>query len=296
MVAPSDTAPGHTISLDGETLRRALFWGATRGPEWFVRSSPSAIGASLGLASPRKRALVLRNLRMVHGVRPRAAELSDVALTFATYGAALAEAIRAAELGAASIERHEVGGPRLLEALDEGRGVVVATAHSAGWELGSGAMRSRRPAPVMLVMEPEANPHARALQDAARARLGASVLHIGRGELDALPALRHLRAGGVLALQTDRVPAGGRACAVSLFGQPFLLPEGPLRLASLAGAPLVLAFSRRLGFLSYEHRIVDVVRLSRRPTHAELGAAAARVARALEAWLAHHVTQWFHFA
>src|SRR5207247_1079101 len=64
-------------------------------------------------------------------------------------------------------------------------------------------------------------------------------------------AAAHLRKGGFVAIQLDRTPPGMRARAVTLFGAPGSIPEGPLRLAAAARVPIVPMFCARLGFRQY---------------------------------------------
>src|SRR5690606_39326217 len=97
----------------------------------------------------------------------------------------------------------------------------------------------------VLAMQRERDPEARAIQDAARQRAGVQVVHIGDGPLDGLPLLDHLRRGGVVAMQIDRVPPGMRSREVTFRGERWRAPEGPLTLAALSGAPILPVFTRR---------------------------------------------------
>jgi len=82
---------------------------------------------------------------------------------------------------------------------------------------------------------------------------------------------------------------------VSLFGEPFRVPEGPFRLAALTGAKVVPAFSRRSGFFAYELEVAEPISLERRPDPAELRASAQLAADAMQAFVQQCPTQWFHF-
>ena len=121
-------------------------------------------------------------------------------------------------------------------------------------------------------------------------------MHIGAHPTDALPLIAHLRRGGVAALQLDRVPPSGRVLSVSLFGEPFGVPEGPFRLASLSGAQVLPVFARRLGFFEYELEISAPITLGRRPSAEQLRAAAQQAVNAMQARVEQCPTQWFHFA
>jgi KDO2-lipid IV(A) lauroyltransferase len=148
---------------------------------------------------------------------------------------------------------------------------------------------------IVVVMQRERDPAARAIQDEARARAGVKVVHIGDAALDALPLIAHLRRGAVIAMQIDRVPPGMRSRRVSFLGAPWQAPEGPITLAALSGAPILPIFMHRLGFLHYEAVVSPPIWLPRRPTEAERSAAAAQMVGAMERFLRAHPTQWFHF-
>jgi len=173
--------------------------------------------------------------------------------------------------------------------------VVLVTAHVGPWDLTAQLLGKELQAEVVVVMEPEPNAAARELQDRWRGERGLRVLHIGAHPTDALPLMAHLRRGGVAALQMDRVPPSGRALQVSLFGEPFRVPEGPFRLAALTGAKVVPAFSRRSGFFAYELEVAEPISLERRPSPDELRASAQLAADAMQAFVQQCPTQWFHF-
>jgi KDO2-lipid IV(A) lauroyltransferase len=148
---------------------------------------------------------------------------------------------------------------------------------------------------VVVVMRRERDARAQAILDDVRDRSGARVVNVGDDPLEALPLMRHLREGGLVALQIDRLPQGIRGRKGVLFGRERVLPEGPLRLASLTGAPIVSVFSRRLGYMKYELIVGEPIRVARRASEVELDHAAAAILGELERFVAAHPTQWFHF-
>jgi KDO2-lipid IV(A) lauroyltransferase len=146
-----------------------------------------------------------------------------------------------------------------------------------------------------MVMQRERDGRAQALQDNARDRAGVRVAHVGDSPLDALPLLAHLRRGGVLAMQVDRLPRGMRGRDVELFGEPFRIPEGPLVLAALSSAPILPVFTRRLGFMEYEVLLGEAIELPRKPPAEALDRAARHLAAEMERFVRANPTQWFHF-
>ncbi|HKY40832.1 MAG TPA: lysophospholipid acyltransferase family protein [Polyangiaceae bacterium] len=274
-------------------LRRLAHWGALEGPQALLRFGPRPIGAAFGLALPDVRRRIVSNLRRVHGRRGALREQLDALSTLANYAACFAEAMAASREGAAP--RVKVTGESLLrEALGRG-GVVLVTAHVGPWEMTAQLLGQELSADVVLVMEPEPNAAAGELQDRWRSERGLRMLHIGAHPTDALPLIAHLKQGGVVALQMDRLPPSGRVLSVTLFGEPFEVPEGPFRLAALSAAQVVPVFSRRTGFFEYELAVAEPIGLGRRPKADELQAAAQSAADAMQGFVQQSPTQWFHF-
>ncbi|AUX23187.1 hypothetical protein SOCEGT47_037070 [Sorangium cellulosum] len=280
---------------DSAFWRRALTAGVTRGPEPWVRHSPPVFGVLFAAALPEVRRRVEQTLRRVRGPRSRVADLLDAAEVFATYGRCITEALLLASDRGYTVASRTRGVEHYHAAAAAGRGVLIVTAHTGGWDIAGQVLGVVHPAGVVLAMQRERDPEARAIQDAARRRAGVQVVHIGDGPLDGLPLLHHLRRGGVVAMQIDRVPPGMRSREVTFLGERWRAPEGPLALAALSGAPILPVFTRRLGFLEYEAVVAPPIRLSRRPTEAERDRAAAAMMGAMERFVRAHPTQWFHF-
>jgi len=286
---------GRSLSLDGPLWRRLARWGSLYGPEWFVRFSPPFIGLVVCLLAGAPRRQIRDTLRLVRGPRGHWRDAMDVLRTFSTYASCLAETL-SADSGDRRLPEVVVHGEEHLDrALAGGRGLVIVTAHTAGWEAAGSCLRRRRGVPVMIVEEPEADAVAAMIQDAARGAYGVVVTHVGRDPLSALPLVRHLRGGGIVALQLDRVRRGMSTVPVKMFGSPALVPEGPARLCMLTGAAMVPAFASRVGFRRYEVDVGVPILLSRTAVAADVAVAAQRAADALERFVRAHPTQWFHF-
>lgn len=287
---------------DSAFWRRAARLGAAHGPEAFVRHSPPAIGLLFAAVLARQRRAVEENLRRIRGEhgaprdpRARAREAAEAAEVFMNFAASLTEAFVLAESRFGPIGGRCENQGVYLKAASEGRGVIVATAHTGGWHAAGALLRADTDADVLVVMDEERDARAQAVHDEAPQRAGIRVTRLGDDPLAALPLLAHLRRGGVVAVQVDRVPRGMRAREVSFCGGPLPMPEGPLKLAAVSGAPIVPIFVRRLGFLCYEVVVHEAIRVARRPSEAELDEAASAVARAFEGFVRAHPTQWFHF-
>jgi KDO2-lipid IV(A) lauroyltransferase len=282
------------LRFDSAFWRSVMRAGIANGPEALVRYTPPLWGLAFWAGLPGARRIVRDNLRRVLGERPLVEETRDVAAVFATYASCLTEAMlldgRRYEM--ASIPR---GVERYQACAAEGRGVIIVTAHTAGWEYAGSVMRGVHPGEVWVVMQRERDEHARAIQDRARERAGVKVAHIGESAFDALPLLHALRKNAVVAMQLDRVPPGSRSRIARLPGGTWRIPEGPLTLAAVSGAPILPIFTRRLGFMAYEAEVAEPIRIARKSTGAQLDAAAQAMANAMHDFIRKHPTQWFHF-
>src|SRR5260370_5437244 len=282
------------LSLDGYFWRRMARFGA-RGPEWFARFAPPLIGVAICAMAPTHRQAIVRNVRRMRGRRGAIGEGWDVARPLGTCASCLTEGLGGAGAKGGAPEALIWGELHVDDALADRRGVLFATAHTAGWEAVGPVLWRDRHLRVLVAEARERDEAARAIQDEARREQGLAVTHVGDDPLSGLPLLTHLRSGGVGALQIDRVPPGTRARQVSMFAGQGKRPDGPLRLASITGAPILLIFTARTGHRRYEVVVHAPLRLGRRASEAELDATAQAIADRLEQFVHAHPTQWFHF-
>lgn len=281
---------------DSVVWRRIMMTAVAHGPEALVRYSPPLFGLFFGATLADARRRVLANLRRVLGPRRPLEEAVDVAAVFANYASCLTEAMLIGSGRGAALVPRSRGIERYEQCTSAGRGVIIATAHTGGWEIAGPVLSGVHQAEVVVVMRRERDERARALQDEARTRAGVKVVHIGDSAFDALPLLRYLRGGAVVAMQIDRTYPGMRTRPVTLFGAPGHAPEGVLTLSALSGAPILPVFTRRLGFMEYEAVVEAPIRLPRRPSDEALDAAAQQMMSAMERFIQRYPTQWFHFS
>lgn len=284
---------GGIFATDGLFWRRLAHAGASRGPEWLRRYSPPLFGLAFAAALPDARRAIAANLRRIRGRASATRDAIDVARTFSAYASCLAEALAGEAHGTPAAV---IYGERNLDAaFAKRRGAIFVTAHTGGWEVVGPLLMRDHHVSVVMVMSRERVAAARELNDAAREERGLRVVHVGGDPLASLPLLRQLREGGVVALQVDRVPEGSRSRDVRLFGARASVPEGPLRLAQVSGAPIVPVFAARTGYRRYLVRAYEPIDVPRRADDLEIDRAAQRTADAMGSFLAGFPTQWFHF-
>lgn len=280
----------------GVGFRRLAYVGARYGPRVWVRYSPALFGIAFALALPHERKVIRRNLRLLRGKRGAIAERFDVARTFVSYAHCLAESLAVERPDVQSVSPMINGREHFDEVVSRGRGGIVVTAHTGAWDLIARWLGQVHRVEVLVVMQGETNEDARALQDGVRARAGVRVAHVGGHPLDALPLLSHLRKRGVVAVQLDRTGRADASLPVDVGGEPFYVPEGPFRLASLSGAPIIPVFARRLGYFRYEVVIRPPIEVSRTADSSAIRVAAERATAEMATFLRENPTQWFHFS
>jgi lauroyl/myristoyl acyltransferase len=293
---PSSLSPGSRLALDGAFWRRAAWLGASCAPAWFVRWAPPVIGAAIALMAPHLRRRISTHLARARGRVGAVRDAVDVVHTFSNFASCLTEVLSSGSKNGGPPEATVRSDPGAERVLSSRGGAIMATAHTAGWEsLGALLARDHRKQ-VLIVMQRERDEHARELQDTLRKLpRGVQILHVGGDPLASLPLIRHLQGGGVVAVQIDRVPAGMAGRSVQLFGRPGAIPEGPLRLAQLTGAPIVPVFSARTGHRRYLVQVHEPIDVPRHAGARAIAAAAQSLADALGEFVSAHPTQWFPF-
>lgn len=270
--------------------RRFAYLGARYGPKWWLRYSPSTIGAVAFLIAGKQRRVMRRRLEWVLG---RPVGWVETLPSFVNFAHCLAESL-GAEGHPAEVEFR--GLSNLREIVARGRGAILMTAHVGAWELSASRWPSDLGADIVLVMEAEPNSRARSVHERLRDRLGVRFVYTDRNPLVGLVLQEELRRGSVLAFQLDRDAQSSRSLETRLFGRRFLVPEGPFRLARMTGAPLLPTFACRTSFLRHRVEIRQVIPVARRATGPEIAASAQAVVRAFEDFVAEVPSQWFDFA
>ena len=215
--------------------------------------------------------------------------------TFTTYAGCLAEGLASGSKNAAAPDLEVHGRHHMEGAVAGGKGVILVTAHTAGWEATGQVFRDHWGLDVVMVMAAERNTAAGELHDDVRRSGGVGVTHVGRDPFSSLPLLHQLRRGAAIALQIDRMPPGMRGMPVRMFGEEHEIPEGPLRLAQVSGSPIVPLFCARLGYRSYFAEVYPPVVVPRRPSPDVLQACAQKLGDAMQEFVRRYPTQWFHF-
>jgi KDO2-lipid IV(A) lauroyltransferase len=194
---------------------------------------------------PSARADVEDNMRHVMGANATAASLrrytKEAFRNVARYYVDLVRIPESREDFIQSIRLHNLD--RLTRPLEQGRGVVVATAH-----VGNPEMAVQTSAvlgiDVLVLAEPLQPPSFARLMMELRSDYGARYEDVSFSAV--ANAIRHLRKGGCLAITCDR-DIQGKGVPVPFFDVPAKLPLGAADLAARTGALLLPGYCRRSG-------------------------------------------------
>lgn len=280
---------------DGLFWRRFAYLGATRGPEWWKRTSPTLVGAIIFLLVRSNRDGILANLRRVRGRRGAVVEHVDGLRTFVEFAYCVSETLECLSPYAQDMQIESPPEIQRNDLLPEGSGVVVLTSHFGTWEIAARLMeRFRRR--VNVVMARESNRSVEGFQSALRERAGLRVIHSDSSQFAALNMLHALRRGEIVAIQLDRSAPGQVTRPVEFFGEPAHFQYGPFALARIAGVPLWPVFTTRLGVRHYRIMPEPLRTIPRDASESETLAVMRDVVRSFEGHVRNHPNQWFQFA
>lgn len=284
----------HAVRFDGLWWRKLAGRGSANGPEWLKRRAPPLIAALIFALVGRRRRGATQNLQRVldtdRGTARRAALRMYVEFAFCTSEAMEHEARRPSPL---HLDRpaHDP----VASALDEGRGVVVLTAHLGGWNVAASALAGLG-RPVNVVRAREANETVQELTRAGHERAGMRVIFSDESVFSSIALIRALRRNEIVAMQIDRMSGAAGARLLPFLGAPAPFPAGPFVLARLAGVPVIPVFVARVGTRRYRMEFgkgITIPRHVRDPQAQDR--AMLEIVGQLEDVVRRHPTQWFQF-
>ena len=255
---------------------------------------PVPVAAYFSFVSPDVQATMDYH-RRVFGPQPRWKRRWRVFRHFLSFGRALIDrtAILAGDTRHFSFSFD--GEDHLRNALAEGHGVLLLTAHLGNWEA-AGKLLSRLDVPVNVTGFDKESAEVRALLNQS-SKANFRLLPLTGSPTDAIPLVAALRRGEVVAMLGDRA-YGSPAARVPFLGGTAPFPVGAYMMAALAGAPLVHVFNLREPGGHYRFFGFPPQHPQMPPHHqrdAYLRDCAERFARDLEIILRRDPLQWYNF-
>ena len=232
----AETGRGDVAMLTG-ALSRAAERALPLIPKGAIGPFAEVVGTLAFLAAPGARRAVRGNLAIVAPGRNGSGAVRRVFVEQARNYVEIFS-IPSTDPQKLLAELRTVGWEHVVRAYEQGRGVVLASAHLGPVSF-AGQMVLAHGYPVALPVEVATSEFQRSVN---RAR-GSAGLHLINTD-SALGIFRFLREGKVLAMLADRAVTGVGE-EVEFFGRPALLPSAAVVLSMRTGAPLVPCFAGR---------------------------------------------------
>lgn len=189
------------------------------------------------------------------------------------------------------------GREELLRVVEEGRGVIVVTAHVGCWQVAMSVLGLFKRPVSMLVHREDGDVDRQYFEHAG---VGCPYRVIDpRGYLGGtLDMIGVLKRGEVLCIMGDRVLGSQRnVVSVDFLGQPAPFPYSAFKIASTTGAPVAVLLSHKTGPASY---VLEAARILRVPeglgrSEEEMRPHVAQFVAVLEQYVQEHPYQFFNF-
>jgi KDO2-lipid IV(A) lauroyltransferase len=183
---------------------------------------------------------------------------------------------------------------KIFAAERQGRGVIIATAHLGNWYVG-GFLLAGLDHKIHVVYKPDRFAVVEKLRSRMQKRWGIGEIPVGATAFSALPIVRALRDGQIVAMQCDR-DFNNTGVAVEFFGRPAFFPRGPFVAAMATGAVVLPSFVLRTPDDNYRVAIEDPLPIARGgDPEADLRANVEAFVAILERYVRADPTQWYCF-
>jgi KDO2-lipid IV(A) lauroyltransferase len=180
----------------------------------------------------------------------------------------------------------------LRQALAEGRGAILLTAHIGNWEFGGIHLRLKQ-YPLTIVTLPQNTSVVNALVNRMRQDKGMRIIELEGSTFSGVEILRSLRNNEVVAMIGDR-DYFGRGRETRFFDRRVRFPVGPVVLAQRTGAALIPAFVIRRRDGRYMGILEAPLALRRSGGREEILAEnLRRTARVFENYIRRYPDQWY---
>lgn len=305
---------GAATEKDGRTDARDGWTGRTRGGYfgnwvfltmvrrmglWCAYLLLAPVAFSYLLLAPKSVKASLEYLRRIdYGGRFWLLKMVAVYGHFYSFGKTLLDRV-ALIVGRQSSFRIQFDGEvHLREALEEGKGLIIISAHCGNWEAAANLLDRLR-VPVNVVAYEGEAAHIRMLFASALEKKLFSVISLDGSPNASLNLLSALNRGEIVAMHADRVThlSADKTVEVPFLGFPASFPTGPYAVAAVTGTPLVHAFAmrqrtQRYHFYAYPPEHLTFGRRSER--HDQFREWAGLFVARLEHHLRQYPLQWYN--
>lgn len=259
-------------------------------PEVLWRGAGHLLGELCWPLVPGKRKkMAIDNI--MRGLAVSEAEAAAIAKKSTTrFGLMFMEVLRMPKLNEHNIGRYVKleGTEYLTEALAQGRGAVLATAHSGNWEL-LGAALAMHGFPLVAVVQKQTNAAMDRFINEYRTMAGMHVTY----KTGVLEMVRLLGEGKIIGLLMDQ-DQHKSGVFVNFFGRPASTPQGAAVLARMKNAPVVPAFITQNADGTHTAMIHPAVKVEKtKDKNQDIVRATAQLTAIIEEHVRRHPEEWF---
>ncbi|PKQ28830.1 MAG: phosphatidylinositol mannoside acyltransferase [Candidatus Anoxymicrobium japonicum] len=265
-------------------------------PIGLTRAVARACGVVYFYVFPRKRRLVLRNMRRVLGPDATSAAVKRAACracrSYADYWVdVIWLPTRTRDY---VLERFDtINVTALEEVMAGGKGAIFVLPHYGSWEVGAVYVSSL--GPLVAVAEALKPPELFDMFCRLRADVGVEIFPYDRRSETRDKLVEVLKKGAAIALLCDR-DLKGSGVPVEFFGEQTTLPPGPAVLAMRSGSPIFCAAVRNLKGNRWSGRVLDPIYVDGSGDREEIvQATMQQIAGNLEVLIREDPTQWHMF-
>lgn len=241
------------------------------------------------LVPAKRKRMAIDNIMCALAVGPE--EATAIAKKSVTrFGPMFMEVLRMPKLDKSNISRYVKleGAEHLTNALAQGRGAVLATAHSGNWEL-LGAALAMHGFPLVAVAQKQTNAAMDRFINEYRTMAGMHVTY----KSGVLEMVRMLGEGWVIGLLMDQ-DQHESGVFVNFFGRPASTPPGAAVLARMKNAPIVPAFITRNADGTHTAVIYPAVTVEKtKDKHRDVFRTTAQLTAIVEKHVRCHPEEWF---
>jgi predicted LPLAT superfamily acyltransferase len=190
-----------------------------------------------------------------------------------------------------------IGEDRIADAVAEGHGVILLSAHVGNWEIAGNLLHDRLGVPINVIMlDREREALQQIYREATDQRRFRAIAIVPDSPDAMVETVNRLRNGEVVCLLGDRL-LDGRQERVPFLGGDASFPVGPFVLSALTGAPIVPVFTLKTGLLHYTFTAYDAIRVPGARSHRDeaITESLESFVRLLETIVRSRPYQWYNF-
>jgi len=179
------------------------------------------------------------------------------------------------------------GWQHIVDAMAEGKGLIVCSAHFGNWDLAGAAMAQHYP--VNVIADTFRSASMDRLINRRRELLRLKVIPVEKAVKRTVSALKR---GEGVAFLIDKPVVGDEGVEVEFFGAPVRIPAGAGFFAARVGAPIVPAFVWRKPDRTFAGRVLPALRAASKEDVQPL---MQRVMASVEDMVREHPESWYMF-